>query len=42
MARQVFDTYACEVCGKPVSRLFGIGARTELSDGRLQVRSAVI
>lgn len=42
MARPVYDTYACEVCDKPVSRLLGVGAKIELPDGRFQVRPAVI
>lgn len=42
MHRHIHDTYSCEVCGKPVSRLFGVGAVVTLPDERVQLKTAAI
>ncbi len=42
MSRETPDVYACEVCGKPVSRLLGVGAQIEMPDGRVQLKTALL
>lgn len=42
MSREAPDVYVCEVCSKPVSRMFGVGAQIEMPDGRVQLKTALL
>ncbi len=42
MGRPITDAHKCEVCGKRVSRILGVGSKVVLEDDRIQVRSAVL
>lgn len=42
MSRETPQVYVCELCNKTVSRLFGVGAQVQLTDGRVQVKTAVL